>query len=91
MTFAKTPIALLVAALAAVSVPAMAAPDEGKPLRVEVKDRAGSTVYCVTEETTGFAAPRKTCHTREQWIANGATFKIAAKRNPEGTALASAH
>jgi hypothetical protein len=90
MTFAKTTIAITVAALAIVSAPAFAAPDEGTALKVEVRERAGSTVYCVAEETTGFAVPQKTCRTREQWIANGATFKVTAKRNPEGTALASA-
>lgn len=87
MTFAKAPVALLCAA-ALLSAPAFAKPGEAQ-IKAEVKERNGVTVYCITEQVIDSKIPQKTCRTREEWKAAGATFKLTAKRKGDPSALAS--
>ena len=79
----KAPLARLASALivGALAAPAMAKPAEqaGPRVPVEVKDRNGQTLYCISQEATGTRLPQKDCRTRAQWLEAGATFRTTAR------------
>lgn len=81
--FANSPLALILAPLiatAALATPAMAnTGQQTTRLDVEVKERSGTTVYCVSQQLTNSYAPQKICRTRAEWIDAGATFRTTAK------------
>ena len=80
---AKSPLALVLASVLASAVataPAAAKPaDQETRLQVEVKDRNGTTVYCVVDKDSSSLIPKKICSTRAEWIEAGATFRTTAK------------
>jgi hypothetical protein len=59
-------------ALAFTAAPAMAGdPKPGEAPQPPAVAKSEKTKYCVVSEITGSRMPRKTCKTRDQWLAQG--------------------
>jgi hypothetical protein len=69
--FGRTTLVFVAAAfVTAAAAPAVAEPDPKAPKAQETpQPGAKEKRYCVMGTTTGTLIPRKTCKTRDQWIA----------------------
>lgn len=70
--------AIIAAATAfAFTVPAMAAPVQGSPMKAKIIQKNGETLYCVKETTIGSRVPNRTCLTKQEWELRGSIVAAA--------------
>lgn len=71
-------LAFVTAAFVSTAAPAFAS-DPKAPKPHEAAQPKKETLYCVKGVTTGTLIPRKTCKTRDQWIASDGFDPLAEK------------